>query len=115
MPSKKLRITVYLDTDEFEYIREVADSTGLSLSTFAKRVCLGQKVKNLEYVYVRHALYLLKGDLGRIGGLLKQFLASGLVDKHRIYRNLGELDAIKTKIEAAVDRVHDCQTAAPKG
>lgn len=104
MPSKKRILKAYVSEEEYSRILELAERTGLSLSTFVKRVCLGQEVKSLEHTHVRHELRLLKSDLGRVGGLLKQLLAAGIVDKHRIYRGLGELDTLKNKIDAAVER-----------
>jgi len=45
MPSKKKRIAVYLGPEEYAAIQESAARTGLSLSTFCKRVCTGMLVR----------------------------------------------------------------------
>ena len=49
MPSKRPRITVYLTPEEHAQISEYATRAGLSLSTFAKRVCTGAAVPTLEH------------------------------------------------------------------
>ena len=96
MPSKKNVIKVYVDEEEHALIRELADRTGLSLSTFAKRVCLGQEAKSLVDPQVRHALRQIHGELGRVGGLLKQLLVREIVDKHTVHRHLRELDIVRS-------------------
>ena len=49
MPSKKLRLTVYLTQEEHAAISASAARAGVSLSTFAKRVCSGMPVPSLEH------------------------------------------------------------------
>ena len=49
MPSKKLRLTVYLSPEEHAAITASASRAGISLSTFAKRVCTGMAVPSLEH------------------------------------------------------------------
>ena len=51
MPSKKTVLKTYLTPEEYEKIMESADRTGLSLSTFTKRVCLGLPVPSLEFEF----------------------------------------------------------------
>ena len=98
MPSKKNVIKVYVDNEEYAQICELAGRTRLSLSTFAKNVCLGQEVKSLVDPQVRHELRQIHGELGRIGGLIKQLLARELVDKHTVYRHLRELDIVRNSL-----------------
>ena len=43
----------------------------------------------------------LKGDLGRLGGLVKQALANG-ADKHTVHRLLHELDARQRELQTAI-------------
>ena len=104
MPSKKLILRTYLTPEEFGAIQASANRAGLSLSTFSKRVCLGFTVPSLEHQEFRLELRRLKGDLGRLGGLLKQALANG-ADRHSIHRLLNELDARQRVVQAAVSRV----------
>jgi len=105
MPSKKSVIKVYVTQAEHARISELAESTGLSLSTFAKRVCLGFEVNSLEHIQLRNELRKIRGDLGRIGGLIKQTLAAGSASKHTVYKLLGELDARQEELKNAVDKI----------
>lgn len=104
MPSKKLILKTYLTPEELGEIRASAAKAGLSLSTFSKRVCLGYTVPSLEHQEARLELRRLKGDLGRLGGLLKQALANG-ADRLTIHKLLHELDARQREVQAAVGRI----------
>ena len=101
MPSKKHVLKVYLSPQEFGEIQASADRAGLSLSTFGKRVCL---VPSLEHQEARLELRRLKGDLGRLGGLIKQALANG-ADRQTVHKLLHELDARQREVQAAVGRI----------
>lgn len=104
MPTQKLILRTYLTPEEFSEIRASADRAGLSLSTFSRRVCLGFTVPSLEHQEARLELRRLKGDLGRLGGLVKQALANG-ADRHLVHRLLHELDARQREVQAAVGRI----------
>ncbi len=104
MPTQKLILRTYLTPEEFGAVRKSAAKAGLSLSTFSKKVCLGFPVPSLEHEEFRLELRRLKGDLGRLGGLLKQALANG-ADRHSIHKLLHELDARQREVQAAVNRV----------
>jgi hypothetical protein len=104
MPSKKQRITVYLGPEEYEKIQESAKKAGISLSTFCKRVCLGSPVPSMEHIEARMELRRLKGDLGRLGGLVKQALAEG-ADRALVHRLLRDLDARQKEVQAALGRI----------
>ena len=104
MPSKKLRITVYVTPEEHARIAASAARGQVSLSTYAKRVCCGYEVKGLEHYALRMELRHLKADLGRTGGLLKLALSEG-ADRFQINRLLRELDMRQEEIKAAIGRV----------
>ena len=97
-------IKTYLSPEEYNAILESSRRAGLSLSTFSKRVCLGTPVPSLERLEARLELRRFKGDLGRLGGLLKQALAGG-ADKETVYRLLRELDARQRELAAAIGRI----------
>ena len=65
MPSKKIVLKAYLAPGEYEQIMESADKSGLTLSAFTKRVCLGQQVPSMENQQVRRELLRINADLGR--------------------------------------------------
>ena len=46
----------------------------------------------------------LKGDLGRLGGLVKQALANG-ADRNLVHKLLHELDARQREVQVAVSRI----------
>ena len=91
MPSKKKRITLYVTPEELERLTASAARAGASLSTFCSRVSLGYNVPGLEHYRLRMELRHLRGDLGRIGGLVKLALSQG-ADRHLIHKLLHELD-----------------------
>lgn len=101
MPTKKLVLRTYLTPEEHAQIGESARKAGLSLSTFSKRVCLGFSVPSLEHQEARIELRRLKGDLGRLGGLVKQALAHG-ADRQIVHRLLHELDARQREVQQAI-------------
>lgn len=76
MPSKKKRVTVYLDPEEYEKIQESAKKAGISLSAFAKLVCLGTPVPSLEHRQAVRDILKTGADLNRLGGLIKLALSS---------------------------------------
>ncbi len=91
MPTKKKAVTTYLTEEEFNAVQGSANRAGLSLSRFLALTSQGQPVKSLEHQRERMELRRMKGEMGSIGGLLKQALAhSG--DKAHIYPVLRTLD-----------------------
>ncbi|MEA4855374.1 MAG: pirin [Solidesulfovibrio sp.] len=109
MPSKKTVMKSYLTPEEYEKIIESADRAGLSLSTFAKRVCLGQPVPSLETQKARLELFRINADLGRLGGLFKLCLSDKEGPFQAMYqeirRILREIEAGQRELRAAVARI----------
>lgn len=109
MPSKKTVLKTYLTPEEYEKIIESADKAGVSLSAFAKRVCLGQPAPSLENQRSRRELLRINADLGRLGGLFKLCLS----DKEGVHqaihqeirRVLREIEARQRELKAAVARI----------
>ena len=104
MASRRLILKIYLTEEEYSAIRASAGRAGLSLSRFCGRVCLGSPVPSLEHQEARLELRKLKGDLGRLGGLVKQALANG-ADRAMVHRLLHELDARQREVQLAVARI----------
>ena len=104
MPSKRPRITVYLTPEEHAQISEYATRAGLSLSTFAKRVCTGAAVPTLEHRQAVRDILKANADLGRLGGLLKLALAEG-GDKFALQRLLREIEAGQLQLKNAARNV----------
>lgn len=76
-PVRKNILKVYLTDDEYAEILENSKRAGLSLSTFAQKVCLGSPVLSREDKQARLELLKINSDLGRLGGLLKQAISVG--------------------------------------
>ena len=81
MPKRKPYLTVYLTEEEQAHIKRLAGQAGLPISRFVKAVCLSQEVKSIVDQQAVLALLQSKGDLGRLGGLLKHHLSSPEADE----------------------------------
>lgn len=75
-PDKKV-LKAYLTPEEYDQITDMAKQAGVSLSTFAKRVCLGQELRSKIDQQAVMALLKANADLGRLGGLFKMCLSDG--------------------------------------
>ena len=104
MAKRRMVLKSYLSLEEYSAILASARRAGLSLSTFSKRVCLGTPVPSLERQEVRLELRRIKGDLGRLGGLVKLALAEG-ADRGLVHKLLHELDARQRELAAAIGRI----------
>ena len=105
MPSKKQRITVYLTPDEHARIAASAVKAGLSLSTFAKRICTGLDVPSLEHKQAVLDILKTRADLGRLGGLLKQALVEGKGPEHELRHLLRELEVGQRELKTAAAKI----------
>ena len=104
MPSKKKRLPVYLTDEEHALISGYASRAGISLSTFARRVCTGSPVPSLEHKQAVQEIIKARADLGRLGGLFKQAIAAG-GDKFTLNRLLKEVDIGMRELKAAAMRI----------
>ena len=104
MPSKKKRLPVYLTDEEHALISEYASRAGISLSTFARRVCTGSPVPSLEHKQAVQDIIKARADLGRLGGLFKQAIAAG-GDKFTLNRLLKEVEIGMRELKAAAMRI----------
>ena len=104
MPSKKKRLPVYLTDEEHAIILEYAARAGISLSTFARRVCLGMAVPSLEHKQAVQDIIKARADLGRLGGLLKQAIAAD-GDKFTLQCLLREVDAGMRELKTAALKI----------
>ena len=105
MPSKKLRLTVYLSPEEHAAISASAARAGLALSTFAKRVCSGMAVSSLEHKQAVLDILKARADLGRLGGLFKSALAEGKGPEHELRRILREIEARQVELKIAAGNI----------
>ena len=107
MPSKKLRITVYLSPEEHAQISASAARAGISLSTFAKRVCTGLEVPSLEHRQAVRDMLKANADLARLGGLFKLALSEKPEghDRFILQKLLRDIEASQRELKAAIMRV----------
>ena len=105
MPSKKLRITVYLSPEEHAQISASAARAGISCSKFAKLVCTGIPVPSLEHKQAVLDILKTRADLGRLGGLLKSALGEGKGPEHELRRLLREIESGQRELKAAATRL----------
>ncbi len=99
-PRRTERLQAYVTPEEFTLIMESSERAGLSMSEFARRVCLGMRVESREDHQARRELLKVNADLGRLGGLLKQMLATG--HKEQIYGLLHKIDILQSNLKAKI-------------
>ena len=103
-PGKKV-LHAYLTPGEYEQVKAQADQAGISVSAFAKRVCLGHELRSTADQQAVLALVKANGDLGRLGGLFKMALAEGKAGKQGM---AFEFRQTLRRIEWAQERVASC-------
>lgn len=109
MPSKKPFMKVYVTPEEYRHVIDQADRHGLSISAFARRVCLGVPLPARDHQQTRRELARINADLGRLGGLFKLWLG----DERRaapeltqqVRRLLREIEVRQRELRAAVGRI----------
>jgi hypothetical protein len=104
MKNKRRACKIYLSEEEYKDVLASAGRAGLPFSIFCRRVALGTPVPSMEHIEARLELRNLKGDLGRLGGLVKQALANG-ADRTTVHRLLHELDSRQREVKAAIERI----------
>ena len=68
-------IKVYCLPDEKAQIQENAEASGLSVASFIRKVAMGYQVESIVDIEQVVELSRVNADLGRLGGLLKLWLA----------------------------------------
>ena len=110
MPCRNRKsVKTYLTPEEYAQIKAQADQAGVSVSTFIKRVCLGQELRSRADQQAVLTLIKVNGDLGRLGGLFKMALSEG---RHRNFAL--EFRQLLRKIEQGQAQVVTCSRAVVK-
>lgn len=94
-------IRIHLNMEEYGEILESSQRAGLSLSEFARRVCLGQRIESREDQQARRELLKVNADLGRLGGLLKQALSQGH-SRDQVYGLLRGIDQLQKALKERI-------------
>ena len=87
--------------EEYGEILASSQRAGLSLSEFARKVCLGSRVESREDQQARRELLKVNADLGRLGGLLKQALSQGQ-SRERIQGLLHTIDQMQAMLKERI-------------
>lgn len=109
MPSKKPAMKVYLSPEEYRQVIDQAKRHGLTVSAFARRVCLGQPLPARDHQQAVRELSRVNADLGRLGGLFKLWL--GKENRpvpeltSQVRRLLREIEVRQRELRAAVGRI----------
>lgn len=73
-PRMAHRVLVKMTSDEHSAITATARAVRLPVSTLLRKLALGYQPPSLLDLETLHFVSRLRGDLGRLGGLLKQYL-----------------------------------------
>ena len=101
-------LKVFVNIEERAIIEQKAEVTGLSVSAYLRTVATGQEVKSVHDLEATLALLKAMADLGRLGGLLKLWLASKpgeAASTAEVRRVLHEIEASQTKLRVLIDRL----------
>ncbi len=96
--SGKLRIQIYLKSEEVEVIRQKAEQVRLSMSAYARNLCLGYEPKSVANAQAIRELVKVNADMGRIGGLLKLWLSDSDRNQAEVRQLLHELLDAKNRL-----------------
>ncbi|EFG3963855.1 TPA: conjugal transfer transcriptional regulator TraJ [Escherichia coli] len=104
-------IKVYCLPDEKAQIQENAEASGLSVASFIRKVAMGYQVESMVDIEQVVELSRVNADLGRLGGLLKLWLANDprkvdfftLIDKTL----LAKIESTRQELKNIMDRILD--------
>ena len=100
----KLRIQICLrNEDEFNLIRQKAEQVRLSMSAYARNLCLGYEPKSVAKAQAIRELVKVNADMGRIGGLLKLWLNEPDRDQAEVRLLLHELLDAKNRLTEKIN------------
>ncbi len=102
-PKRKKVMHVYMFDEEYDHVIKSSTRAGLTISTFARRVCLGHKVPSREDAQARRELLKVNGDLGRLGGLLKQVITSE--NRARINALLKDIELTRAELREKIKNI----------
>ncbi|EPT9991437.1 conjugal transfer transcriptional regulator TraJ [Escherichia coli] len=104
-------IKVYCLPDEKAQIQENAEASGLSVASFIRKVAMGYQVESIVDIDQVVELSRVNADLGRLGGLLKLWLANDprTVDfsPSLIKPLLAKIESTRQELRNIMDRILD--------
>lgn len=106
MPSKKKAVKMYLTDAEHQDLISRAASSRLSMSTYAKRVCFGYRVTSKLDTQGVLNLLRIKGELGKIGGLIKYALVEQNIERTKdLQIFLEQIDVLKMDLTGIINQL----------
>ncbi len=109
MPSTKPVLKAYVTPEEYQAVIELAERYGLSVSAYVRRVSLGDPPPSRDSQQLRRELTRVNGDLGRLGGLFKQWLGEEKQTSPQLAAQvrglLRAIEARQRELKAAVQRI----------
>nr|WP_320194011.1 CopG family transcriptional regulator [uncultured Desulfobacter sp.] len=111
MKKDKREITLksYVTQKEYSQIKLLAKQTGFSVSEYIRRILTGQKIESrLDQEAFLSALKV-NADLGRLGGLLKYYLAQGFknVPPSEIRKVLHDIEDRQRQLRPVISKIRD--------
>lgn len=102
-------IKVYCLPEEKAQIQENAEASGLSVASFIRKVAMGYQVESIVDIKQVIELSRVNADLGRLGGLLKLWLANDprTIDfsPTLIKALLAKIESTRQELRSIMDRV----------
>jgi hypothetical protein len=101
------RIEVWVTPEEQAEIGRRAESAGLSLSAYLRAAGLEQRIKSVYDLDAAADLVRVNGDLGRVAGLLKLWLAEKPgqgAQRFEVERMMRDFRALQSKLSAIMRR-----------
>src|SRR5690554_1793850 len=89
--ARNLQIKVRVNQEELDEITRTAEQCDLKPSTFLRELGLGHEPKSTVDIQAFEKLAQLHGDIGRVGGLLKMWLADNSKSGFGRHLNIPEL------------------------
>ena len=102
-------VSFRVNDEDLKNIEQNAKECALSRSKYLRQVALGTVPRSKFDKQVAHELYLLHGDIGRVGGLLKWWLTKD--EDFRTHQNLNinqlvlEIKQLKKSINHLIERL----------
>jgi hypothetical protein len=104
-------IKVYCLSEEKAQIQENAEASGLSVASFIRKVAMGYQVESIVDIKQVIELSRVNADLGRLGGLLKLWLANDprTIDfsPTLIKALLAKIESTRQELRTIMDRILD--------
>ena len=103
-PNKRM-LTAYLTPEEYANIKAAASQAKLSVSGFARAVCLGYELKSRVDQEAVLALLQVNSDLARLGNLLKLALDQSNVDDGEVSQLIDSIQEVRGQLNEKVKSI----------